>query len=45
MVWFNAISRWYVSGKWSAEQVQRAVPRGWLTQAQADEIIALEVTN
>jgi len=33
------IARWYVSGKWSAAQVQAAAARGWISDAQAAEII------
>ena len=33
------VARWYASGKWSAYQVQAAAARGWITDAQAAEII------
>ena len=33
------IARWYAAGKWSAYQVQAAADRGWISDAQAAEII------
>ena len=33
------VARWYASGKWSAYQVQAAAARGWITDAQAAEIL------
>jgi len=37
---FQRIKDWYATGKWSEPQVQAAVAKGWITQAQADEITA-----
>jgi len=33
------IARWYAAGKWTAAQVQAAAARGWITAAQAAEIL------
>lgn len=34
------IARWYAAGLWSAEKVQAAVSKGWISQERADEITA-----
>ena len=34
------IARWHTSGKWTDEQVQAAAARGWISDAQAAEILA-----
>ena len=36
----SLIARWYASGKWTADQVHGAVGKGWITQAEADAILA-----
>ena len=36
----SLIARWYASGKWTADQVNAAVDRGWITEADAAEILA-----
>lgn len=34
------IAKWYKQGLWTAEMVQKAVSKGVLTVAEADEILA-----
>lgn len=34
------IAKWYKQGLWTAEMVQDAVDRGFLTEAEAAEILA-----
>lgn len=41
MIWYNRIRDWYVNCIWDEAAVQLAADRGRITQAQADEIIAL----
>lgn len=35
---FERIRAWYVTGKWTADQVDAAVVRGWITPEQAQSI-------
>lgn len=37
----DRIRAWYASGRWSAEQVTAAATRGWITEADAADILAL----
>lgn len=36
---FEKIKKWYALGLWNAAMVANAVTKGFLTQAQADEIM------
>lgn len=36
---FDKIKKWYAQGLWTAGMVERAVEKGVLTRAQADEIL------
>lgn len=36
---FDRIKAWYTTGKWTADQVQAAAGRGWITTEQATEIL------
>ena len=36
----DRIAAWYASGKWTADQVNAAVTRGWITEAEAADILA-----
>lgn len=33
------IARWYAAGRWTEAQVQAAVTRGWITEAEAADIL------
>ena len=35
----SLIARWYASGKWTEAQVNAAAARGWITDAEAAEIL------
>lgn len=35
----SLIARWYASGKWTADQVTAAAARGWITDADAADIL------
>ena len=35
----SLIARWYASGRWTAEQVTAAVGKGWITEADAADIL------
>ena len=37
---YELILKWYTSGIWKSTHVTAAVAKGWITQAQADEILA-----
>ena len=36
---FEKIKKWYYMGLWSAEQVEKAVEKGVITEEQAAEIL------
>lgn len=36
---FQKIKFYYTSGRWTAEMVQQAVEKNWLTQEECDEIL------
>ena len=33
------IAAWYASGRWTADQVTAAVGKGWITEADAADIL------
>ena len=35
----SLIARWYASGRWTSEQVTAAVGKGWITEADAADIL------
>lgn len=37
---YNKIKRWYKAGLWTEQMVATAVTKGWITQAEYEEIIA-----
>ena len=37
---YEKIKRWYKQGLWTASMVRKAVEKGVLTEAKADEILA-----
>jgi hypothetical protein len=39
----DKIEKWYNMGLWSADMVQDAVKKGLLTEAEANEILCVEV--
>ena len=41
----DSIRRWYTTGAWTAAKVQAAVGKGWITQAEADAILAADVAQ
>jgi len=36
---YDLIVGWYKAGIWKSTHVQAAVAKGWITQAQAEEIL------
>ena len=35
----DRIAAWYASGRWTADQVTAAVGKGWITEADAADIL------
>lgn len=36
---YELVKKYYDRGLWSAERVQKAVDKGWITQEECDEIL------
>ena len=39
---YEKVKSYYLAGYWTASMVQNAVIKGWITQAEADEIISID---